>query len=225
MSLLVALIMLLPVAAAAKSPAKTLQKLQKGNQAFMDGKVAHPNRGKERRTELVSSQDPPAIIVACSDSRVAPEIIFDQGLGDVFVVRVGGNVANKDNLASIEFAITSFNSNLILVLGHESCGAVRAAVDTPKGKSLGSPDLDALAEAIRADIKLGGLSVPATPVKESLDPFIRANVRGVVKKLTRDSAIIAEAVKSGKVLIVPAVYSLQTGGVSLLSYPPAAHRK
>lgn len=223
--LFAALSMIMPLVALAETPAQTLKKLQKGNQAFVDGKITHPNLSKERRLQLVSGQKPPAIIVSCSDSRVPPEFVFDQGLGDLFVVRVAGNIINKDNLASIEFAIANLNSHLILVLGHEACGAVGAAVNTPKGKSLGSASLDALAEAIRADIISGGMSIPATPVKASLDPFIRANVKGVMDGLTRRSAIIAEAVKSGKVLIVPAFYSLQTGGVSLLAYPPAATSK
>jgi len=208
-----------PTSATTPRPVDTLKNLEEGNQFFIKQRMTHPRQSKARRTELASGQQPPAIILACSDSRVPPEIILDQGLGDLFVVRVAGNILNKDNLASIEFAIVNFGSNLIMVMGHQSCGAVGAALNTPKGKNAGSPSLNVLVKTIRHNVTLGGRSLPASPFKGDLDPFVIANVHGVVKQLKKQSKIIFDHLKEGKITIIPAIYSLDTGAVRLLTYP------
>lgn len=202
-----------PLLVSAAESHSTFQKLEVGNKAFMEGTMTHPQQSPARRQSLVAGQKPPAIILSCADSRVPPELIFDQGLGDLFVVRVAGNVLNKENLASIEYAYSQLGSGLLIVLGHDACGAVSAAVNTKAGQSAGSANLDVLVANIRSNIKRGGGTLPATPYQGSLDPFIRENVEGVVLELTAKSQILAEAVKSGKLEIIPAVYSLQSGKV------------
>lgn len=202
-----------PLPASAAQNNATFENLSKGNQAFMDGTMTHPQQSPARRKALVAGQKPPAIILSCADSRVPPELIFDQGLGDLFVVRVAGNVLNKENLASIEYAYSHLGAGLLIVLGHNACGAVSAAVNTAAGQSAGSANLDALVQNIRTNIQRGGGTLPSTPYQGSLDPFVKDNIEGVVLDLTAKSQILADAVKSGRLVIIPAVYSLETGKV------------
>src|SRR6266705_4213447 len=110
------------------APAEAISKLKEGNGRYTSGNLQHPGQTTERRTELAKTQHPFASIVSCSDSRVPPEIVFDQGLGDLFIVRVAGNVINDEGLGSIEYSVDHLGTRLILVLGHQSCGAVDAAM-------------------------------------------------------------------------------------------------
>src|SRR6266545_5016526 len=121
------------------APAETISKLKEGNGRYTSGNLQHPGQTAERRTELAKTQHPFATIVSCSDSRVPPEIVFDQGLGDLFIVRVAGKVLNDEGLGSIEYSVDHLGTRLILVLGHQSCGAVKAARETiaAKGKAPG----------------------------------------------------------------------------------------
>ncbi|MBA3939351.1 MAG: carbonic anhydrase, partial [Planctomycetes bacterium] len=112
----------------APSNAQALQRLMEGNARYVAGKATHPHQDAARRAEVTNVQKPIAIIVTCADSRVGPEVVFDQGLGDIFVLRVAGNVADDDVQASIEYAVEHLNVNLVMVLGHERCGAVKAAL-------------------------------------------------------------------------------------------------
>lgn len=189
-------------------PADVLACLMKGNERFVDGNT--------RRKELVAGQKSPAIVLACSDSRVAPEILFDRGLGDLFVVRVAGNVANTENVASIEYAIEHLGSSLIVVMGHDSCGAVKAAVDYSPGGSGFTKDLVALVENIRANIAKGGGILKAVPGDSGYRSQAIANVRGVIKGLMAGSEVVSRAVKAGSVALVPVMYSLETGKVEVI---------
>jgi len=110
------------------SPAQALTRLMAGNQRFQNDKGGHPDLDSKRRRDLVGGQSPFAVILSCSDSRVPPELIFDQGLGDLFVVRLAGNTVTRAGLESIDYAVSHLGTNLIMVLGHESCGAVKAAL-------------------------------------------------------------------------------------------------
>jgi carbonic anhydrase len=123
----------------AVAPTEAISKLKEGNGRYTSGNLQHPGQTAERRTELAKTQHPFAGIVSCSDSRVPPEIVFDQGLGDLFVVRVAGNVINDEGLGSVEYTVDHLGTRLILVLGHQSCGAVKAARETiaAKGKAPG----------------------------------------------------------------------------------------
>lgn len=189
--------------------------LVQGNDRFVAGTTKGDHRGVERRRDLASGQKPFAIVLSCSDSRVPPELVFDQGLGDLFTVRVAGNVLGSAQVASIEYAIEHLGAKLIVVMGHESCGAVKAAIETKVGKnhaSAGSQDLDWLIGAIRPTLKARGLaSVTAD------DPKIRkpvtANIDAVTESLLVRSKIIGEGVEKGSLKIVRGIYALDTGKV------------
>ena len=193
-------------------PPSHIAKLVEGNQRFAGGTGIHPAQDSARRAELVKGQHPSTIVVSCSDSRVPPEIVFDAGLGEIFTVRTAGEVVDAAALASIEYAVEHLGAAAIVVMGHESCGAVKAALSTPKGKSAGSPSLDKLVAAIRPNI--AGAAGDAED-KTLLTP-VKANARGIAAQLVHDSEIIHEAVRHHKVKIESAVYHLDSGKVEFL---------
>src|SRR6184192_4939728 len=157
------------------APAEAISRLKEGNGRYTNGNLQHPGQTAERRTELAKSQHPFAAIVSCSDSRVPPEIVFDQGLGDLFVVRVAGNVIDDHGLGSIEYAVDHLGARLIVVLGHQSCGAVQAAKETIAAKGKAPGHIESLVTAIKP-------AVEAT-VNGDLDATIKANVKHVVDAL------------------------------------------
>jgi len=162
----------------------------------------------KRRAELTKSQHPFAIIVTCSDSRVPPEIVFDQGLGDLFVLRVAGNVINDHSLGSIEYAVDHLAVRLIVVLGHQRCGAVKAAKETIAAKGKAPAHIQSLVTAIEP-------AVEAT-VNGDLEATVRANVKNVVQALRSSVPILKAKVDSGELKVVGAYYSLDTGSVTFL---------
>ena len=190
----------------AVAPAEAIAKLKEGNGRYASGKLQHPGQTTERRAELTKDQHPFAVIVSCSDSRVPPEIVFDQGLGDLFVVRVAGNVIDDHGLGSIEYAVDHLGARLIVVLGHQSCGAVKAAVETPAGKSLG-PNLDYLIKAIRPAVERAASDVDAVGLRAA----ILANVEETINDLLEQSTILKHLAESGQVTLVGAYYELTTG--------------
>lgn len=196
-------------AAVGPAPAAIFKDLQDGNARFVEDNVKGENRGPSRRKELATGQKPSAIILSCSDSRVAPELLFDKGLGELFVIRVAGNVLDAAGVASIEYAIEHLGARLIAVMGHESCGAVKAALSTPKGKSAGSADLDKLLTFISTD-EAGKESMKSDSTVRKPVMF---NVDKVADKLVKRSKIVKSAVDSGKISIVKAVYGLESGKV------------
>jgi carbonic anhydrase len=163
---------------------------------------------EKRRTELTKSQHPFAGIVSCSDSRVPPEIVFDQGLGDLFVVRVAGNVINDEGLGSIEYTVDHLGTRLILVLGHQSCGAVKAARETIAAKGKAPGHIESLVTAIKP-------AVEAT-AKDDLETTVKANVKNVVKALRSSTPILKAKVDSGEIQVIGGYYSLDTGAVTFL---------
>ena len=165
------------------APAEAISKLKEGNGRYTSGNVQHPGQTAERRTELANTQHPFAAIVSCSDSRVPPEIIFDQGLGDLFIVRVAGNVINDEGLGSIEYSVDHLGTRLILVLGHQSCGAVKAARETIAAKGKAPGHIQSLVTAIKP-------AVEAT-AKDDLETTIKANVKHVVDTLRASTPILA----------------------------------
>ncbi|SRR6266446_4217136 len=189
------------------SPDAGLAKLMAGNARFAKGSVSHPNQGGSRRAEVAKGQKPFAIVVGCSDSRTSPEIVFDQGLGDVFVTRLAGGIVDDAALGSIEYGADHLGASLIVVLGHERCGAVDAAMQG--GKLPG---------------KIGAVVKPILPavaaVKRSghptLDAAIDENARRIAAGLTDRSRILSDRVKTGTLKIVAARYDLDTGRVTLL---------
>src|SRR2546421_4904043 len=136
--------------AAPPTPAAALKLLKQGNERFTQGKLAARDIGASRRAALAKGQHPFAVVLTCADSRVAPELVFDQGLGDIFVLRVAGNIADRSVIGSIEYAVEHLHTPLIVVLGHESCGAVQAALE---GKSLPG-DLGWLVQQVHVGVKL-----------------------------------------------------------------------
>ncbi len=185
---------------------EALQRLMSGNERFATGKSQHPDNFEARRKELLDKQAPFATILACSDSRVPVELLFDQGLGDLFVIRVAGNTVDDFVYASLEFATTALKTPLIMVLGHERCGAVNAAL------SNGTPDsyLGTLVKTIR-----GAIQGHTCPPKNPLSCAIKENVTAVVDKISKADPVLAPLIKNGQVKIVGAVYELESGKVIL----------
>jgi carbonic anhydrase len=190
------------------APAEAISKLKEGNGRYASGNLQHPAQTTERRAELAKSQHPFAIILSCSDSRVPPEIVFDQGLGDLFIVRVAGNVINDENLGSIEYGVDILGARLIVVLGHQSCGAVDAAIKTIAAKGKAPGHIQSLVTAIKP-------VVDSTP-KGDLDATIKANVKHVVDALRSSTPILKAKVDSGQVQVFGGYYSLDTGAVTFL---------
>jgi carbonic anhydrase len=166
------------------------------------------DQAAKRRAELTKSQHPFAIIVSCSDSRVPPEIVFDQGLGDLFVVRVAGNVINDEALGSIEYSVDHLAARLIVVLGHQRCGAVKAAKETIAAKGKAPAHIQSLVTAIKP-------AVEAT-VHGDLEATMEANVKNVAQALRASMPILKPKVDSGELKVVGAYYSLDTGFVNFL---------
>jgi carbonic anhydrase len=184
-----------------------LAELKSGNDHHVAHHYRHPHETSDRVRQLVSGQHPHAEILSCSDSRVPPEIVFDQGLGDLFIVRVAGNVATDTEIGSLEYGAEHLHVPLLVVLGHESCGAVTAAVqgDPPEGH------IAALVDLIKPAVeKTRGK--PGDPVSNA----VRMNVEMVVKQLRSSKPILSDLVAHGKLKIVGAVYSLKTGAVTWL---------
>jgi carbonic anhydrase len=191
------------------NPEDALKRLLDGNTRFVAGKL-HPLNGSElieRRAALTKDQKPFAIVVSCSDSRVPPELVFNVGLGDIFIVRTAGEVVDAVAMGSIEYAVEHLGTPLIVVLGHQGCGAVSAAVSGAT-ESGNIPDvLKAISPAVEETKGKSG---------DPLDNAIRANALDIARRLQDAGPIIAPAVQSGKVKIAAACYSLDTGRVELL---------
>jgi len=190
--------------------------LMAGNGRFAAGKP-QARALVSLRHRLASGQSPNAIILACSDSRVGPELIFDQSLGDIFVVRTAGNVADPVALGSIEYAVDHFHSPLLVVLGHQKCGAVSAACS---GEKMPSHNLDAIVEKINPAVTQAKTYAKGNDLIESA---IKENVHQSAKDVLASSEIIRDAVKSGKLSVIEAEYELDTGKVVRLN-APARHQ-
>jgi carbonic anhydrase len=190
------------------APAEAVSKLKEGNGRYTTGDLQHPGQTTERRAELAKDQHPFAVVLSCSDSRVPPEIVFDQGLGDLFVVRVAGNVIDDHGLGSIEYAVDHLGARLIVVLGHQSCGAVKAAKETIAAKGKAPGHIQSLVTAIKPVVE--------ATAKDDLDTTVKANVKHVVQALRSSTPILKAKVDSGEVQVIGGYYSLDTGAVSLL---------
>lgn len=190
---------------------RSLERLQQGNERFRNGLAEGAGRDIARRKELAGSQHPYAIVLCCSDSRVAPEIAFDTGLGDLFVVRVAGNVANTSSIGSIEYAVAKLGTKLVVVMGHESCGAVSAVVSAARKGGDVKKNLDHLQNLIH----LLGHIRPALAASEvhEVDAIARSNARLTGERLIDESEIIRRAVEDDGVQIVTAFYQFDSGAV------------
>ena len=189
------------------SPDAALAKLMAGNARYAKGNVAHPHQSDARRAEVAKGQKPFAIVVGCSDSRTSPELVFDQGLGDVFVTRLAGSIVDDAALGSIEYGVEHLGASVIVVLGHERCGAVDAAM---KGGKLPGK-IGAVVKPILPAVK--AVQKSATP---TLDATIDENARLTAAGLANRSEILEGHVKAGKLKIVAARYDLDSGRVTLV---------
>ncbi len=184
-----------------------VQKLVEGNKRFYSSKQIYPNQDLQRREELTKGQKPFAVIIGCSDSRVSPEVIFDQGLGDLFVVRVAGNIVDAVSLGSIEYAAEHLGTRLIMVLGHSKCGAVTATVQGGHAPGHIINIVDAIKPSIeKAKGRPGDLT----------DNTIRENARSVADQIRNSAPILSEMYKNGKIEVVSAYYDIDTGMVEIL---------
>ena len=190
-------------------PVEALARLKAGNQRFVANQLQHPNQSAERRTELARSQHPFAIVLGCADSRTSPEVVFDQGLGDLFVLRVAGNVLNIEMLGSIEYAVEHLGAQLIVVLGHERCGAVEAARETIASKTEAPGHVQSLVKAIQP-------AVEATTGGDA-ETTTRVNVLNVVRALRDSLPVLKGKVAAGTVSVAGAYYDLDTGVVEFLA--------
>jgi len=177
---------------------EALQQLKDGNTRFMQGQMLHPNQSPHRREELTAGQHPFAVVLGCSDSRIAPEVLFDQGLGDLFVVRVAGNTAPDVVRWSVEYAVGHLGSALVVVLAHSACGAVTAAVHAQ-----GSPE---------AGQGLVGLLQPAVRAGDAVDEAAQRNAHLTVQRLMDESPCLRQP----GVRVVPAYYDQASGAVTWL---------
>ena len=184
------------------------QRLLEGNARFVSDQSKHPHQDGKRRTELATGQKPFAVIIGCADSRTAPEIIFDEGLGDLFVIRVAGNIVDDAVLGSVEFAVAKLGARLIVVLGHEKCGAVSAAVDAVKGASAPPGHIGAIVDPI----KPAAASVHGKDGDE-VDNAVRARVHAIVERLKTASPVLSPLLQSGELSLVGARYDLDDGKV------------
>jgi carbonic anhydrase len=194
------------------TPSAALAKLLAGNARYAAGRVLHPDADLARRRVLAGGQQPFATIVSCADSRVPPELVFDQGLGDLFVIRVAGNVVDDAVIASAEYAVIHLGCPLIMVLGHQKCGAVTATIEALDGK--GSAEdaethIGALARLIAPAVK----AVPKT-APDRLDAAVVENARRSAAQLLAESRPLRERVRAGRLKVVSARYGLEDGKVS-----------
>jgi len=199
---------------------EAMQKLMDGNKRFVSGTLAQKDLGAKKREELAKGQKPFATVLTCSDSRVPPELLFDQGLGDIFVVRVAGNVVDPIALGSIEYAAEHLGSPLVLILGHSKCGAVKATLES-KGKPEGNIGaiVKKIMPAVDAAKKKGGTQ------DEILETAIKENVKNVYADVMKNSKIIPHLVEEGKLTIVAGEYDITTGKVEMIELPKLAPAK
>ena len=192
---------------ASLSPDDALKRLMDGNQRFVRHKSQHPHESRIRMAEVAQAQHPFATLLTCADSRVPPEILFDLGIGDLFDIRVAGNIVIPEVMGSIEYAVALLGTPLIMVLGHERCGAVTAAV---KGESLPG-HIGSFVKAIKPAISgIKGKS------GDLVDEAVMANVQYQIERLKQNSAIVSEQLLNGKLKIVGGRYDLDTGEVTLI---------
>ena len=194
---------------------EALARLKEGNRRFVsDLREKEVVTDQSRRSELVAAQEPFAMILGCSDSRVPAEIVFNQGLGDLFVIRVAGNIVAPSQVGSIEFAAERYGTRLVVVLGHSSCGAVLATVEElERPDETHSPNLRSIVDRIRPSVQ----TLMETELRHDHDALvkhaIRANIRASVNQLRHGSPLLEKLIQEGKLMIVGAEYSLDTGEV------------
>ena len=206
------------------SALEALDRLREGNQRFSQNLTSLDRMmSYQRRAELTAGQKPFAIILGCSDSRAPAEILFDQGLGDLFVIRVAGNVVAPSQIGSVEFAVSRYNTRLVVVLGHSHCGAVSATIETLlEGEDSESRNIASIVDRVKPSVQ----PLLDTDLRHDRDALrcaaVRANVRASANQLRHGSRIIESLTESDGLLVIGAEYSLETGIVDFFDGVPEA---
>jgi len=192
---------------------QALDRLREGNRRFVSNQAAgHVVSDPTRRAELVAGQEPFAIILGCSDSRVPAELVFDQGFGDLFVIRVAGNIVAPSQVGSVEFAASRFGTRLVVVMGHSQCGAVVATLDEAQGRAPNqSRNLRSIVDRIRPSVETLIASRRIDDPDRLLNDAVRANVRASANHLRHGSELLEHLTRADGLVVVGAEYSLETG--------------
>ena len=206
---------------------EALKRLREGNRRFVSGVgIVDGLSSRNRRAELVTGQEPLAIVLGCSDSRVPAEIVFDQGLGDLFVIRVAGNIVAPSQIGSVEFAAERFGTRLVVVLGHSQCGAILATLDElGRPRETQSPNLRSIVDRVRPSVE----GLLATELRANRDALVseavRANVRVSANQLRHGSEILERLIERAGLVVVGAEYSLESGMVDVFDGALEAERQ
>jgi carbonic anhydrase len=204
------------------SAQEALERLQEGNRRFVSHVRSHDALTSQRH-ELAAGQEPFAIILGCSDSRVPAEIVFDQGLGDLFVIRVAGNIVAPSQVGSVEFAAARFGTRLVVVLGHSQCGAVLATLEElQRPTDSQSPNLRSIVDRVRPSVE----ALLATELRHDADALlreaVRANIRASAGHLRHGSAVLEQLIQNDGLIVVGGEYSVETGVVRFFDGQPKA---
>ncbi len=197
---------------------QALALLQEGNRRFVGGVRSHDAASEARRAEVAASQAPFAIVLGCSDARVPAELVFDQGLGDLFVIRVAGNIVAPSQVGSVEFAAERFGTRLVVVLGHSQCGAITATLEE-LGRPTQSPNLRSIVDRVRPSVE-GLLAAGLHDHAALVNAAVRANIRASTDHLRHGSALLEQRIQRDGLLVVGAEYSLETGEVDFFDGMP-----
>ncbi len=193
---------------------EALQRLKEGNQKYLTENHSVIEIDTAKRLELAKAQEPFAIVLGCSDSRVPAELIFNQGLGELFVIRVAGNIVAPSQIGSIEFAADQFGTRLVVVLGHTRCGAIQASIDhLLTGAEHPSPNLDFIVTRIKPGIKRAVAETEGQSEEERMHAAVRANIHASVEQLRHGSEILENLIANDGLRIVGAEYDLDTGSI------------
>ena len=204
------------------SAAEALGRLREGNRRFASSQTVGPFLSHSARAELVARQEPFAIILGCSDSRVPAELVFDQGFGDLFVIRVAGNIVAPSQVGSVEFAASRFSTRLVVVMGHSQCGAVVATLEALQGRGANhSRNLRSIVDRVRPSVETVLASRREDDQSALLQDAVRANVRASADHLRHGSELLEQLIQKDGLVIVGAEYSLETGVVDFFEGVPS----
>ena len=199
---------------------EALERLKVGNARFVKGEATSQNHlSHQERAALAGSQNPFAIVLGCSDSRVPAEMVFDQGLGDLFVIRVAGNIVAPSQVGSVEFAAERYDCAVVVVLGHSYCGAIQATIDTlmyPEQPP--SSNLMSIVNRVRPSVEILMQTELKGDLKKLSAHAVRSNVFASVNQLRHGSAVLEQLIEKGKLIVVGAEYSLETGEVTFFDF-------
>lgn len=199
---------------------EALERLKAGNARFVKGEAVQQKLlSHQERAEMASDQNPFAIVLGCSDSRVPAEMVFDQGLGDLFVIRVAGNIVAPSQVGSVEFAAERYDCAVVVVLGHSHCGAIQATIDTLMNPDQPpSSNLMSIVNRVRPSVEILMQTELKNDLKKLSAHAVRSNVFASVNQLRHGSAVLESLIEKGKMIVVGAEYSLETGEVSFFDF-------